>query len=232
MTRTRRWAVGTALLVLLIMLAGWLLLVSPKRSEADDVRAQAAAQEAKNAELTSQISQLQAQQKQLPQQEAKLATIREQIPQTPALPPLVRTLSSIADSANVVVTALTPATPAALPTATGTAASAAAPTTSPDGTQLRMIATTITVQGTYYNIERFFSSLETMKRVALVTGFSIVPGEVATGSSSSTVTAFPAVGVSPTLTGQINARVFMSSVPPPSTTPGTTPGTPSSTTPK
>ncbi len=42
MTKSRTWTVGTAVLVVLILLAGWFLLVTPKRSHAADLQAQAA----------------------------------------------------------------------------------------------------------------------------------------------------------------------------------------------
>jgi hypothetical protein len=61
----------------------------------------------------------------------------------------------------------------------------------------------MTVNGTYFNLERFLNAVETMKRVMLVTGMDI--------KSSGT----------PTLVATINTRVFLTA-PAPKTAAGTT----------
>jgi len=153
MTRTQKWSAGTAAVVLLLLVAGWLLLVSPKRAEADTLHAQAANQQQQNAQLSTQIAQLKAQQQQLPAKQAELATIRQQIPQTPALPGLVRSLASIAKDTGVEVTNLAPAPPAKPVVGTGTAVTATVK--GPDGSELQVIGVTIELSGSYYNVERF-----------------------------------------------------------------------------
>ena len=86
MTRTRKWSLLSALLVVVVLLAGWFLLVSPKRSNAADLRTQTASQESKNSDLKAQIADLQAKQKNLPQQKAIIAEIQQEIPQNPRAP--------------------------------------------------------------------------------------------------------------------------------------------------
>jgi type IV pilus assembly protein PilO len=228
MTRTKKWTVGTALLVLLLLVAGWLLLVSPKRADADQLRAQAATQQAANAQLTTKIAQLKAQQQQLPAQEAKLADIRQRIPQTPALPQLVRSLAAIAATTNVTVVKLQPSPPA-VPSAAATAATTKPTTPAPDGSVLQIVGVSFQLQGSYYNVERFISRLEQLKRAVQVTGFQM---QLNLGNNADgTPLAPPAVGVSPVLKVDVDARVFMSRpLPVDPTKPGTT-GTASTTTP-
>jgi type II secretory pathway pseudopilin PulG len=220
MTRTQRWTAGTALVVVLALVAGWLLLVSPKRAEADSLQAQAAQQQQQNAALQSQIAQLKAQQAQLPAKQAELATIRQQIPQTPAMPALVRSLASIANGTGVLVKSVIPSTPGE-PTTTGTTQTATT-VKGPDGSVLEVISVTMEVDGTYYNVERFLSRLESLKRAFLVTGFTLTVGTDSAAVNAPT-SAVPAVGQSPTLKATINARVFMTAVPKTTTA---APGTP------
>jgi Tfp pilus assembly protein PilO len=209
MTRTQKWSVGTALVVVLTLVAGWLLLVSPKRAEADSLQAQAEQQQQQNAELATKISQLKAQQVQLPAKQAELATIRQQIPQTPAMPALVRSLASIATGTGVVVKSVIPTTPGQPATA---GATQVAPTVKgPDGSELEVISVTMEVDGSYYNVERFLSRLESLKRAFLVTGFSLAVG--GDSGATTTTTTVPSLGQSPTLKATINARVFMTAVP-------------------
>jgi Tfp pilus assembly protein PilO len=223
MTRTRTWSVATALLVLLVIAAGWFLLVAPKHASADQARTEAAAQESTNAGLQAQIAQLQAQQKDLPKQQAIIADIQQRIPQNPQLPALIRSLSSMAVASNVQVRSLTPlalvATQAAAPTdAVG-----------PNGETLQVVTMAVEVDGTYYNVERFLNKVEQLKRSLLVTGIDMQVGTVAVSS-----------GMSPTLKTTLTLRAFtVSSAVAPGTSPlnsagtgatGTTKtGTPSST---
>jgi hypothetical protein len=149
------------------------------------------------------------------------------IPDNPALPSLIRSLSDAADGAGVDLSALSPAQPAMVTAVagsqtmvTGGAATAAArpgatatgpATTAAHGaaTPLAQIPVTLTVSGSYFNLEQFIASLENLKRAMKVTGFSVSSGPSAGGSAA----AVPG-GVSPStpgaLTASINAIVYMS----------------------
>ena len=94
MSLTRKWSLLAAVLVVAIFAAGWFLLIAPKRTEANDLKTQAATQERDNAALVQKLAELKAQQAELPQQRAKLAVFRTQIPDNPALPSLVRNLTA------------------------------------------------------------------------------------------------------------------------------------------
>jgi Tfp pilus assembly protein PilO len=211
MTRTQKWSAGTALVVILTLVAGWLLLVSPKRTEAGNLQAQAEQQQQQNATLATKITQLKAQQAQLPAKQAELATIRQQIPQTPAMPALVRSLSSLAAGTGVVVKSVIPTPPG--PSATAGTTSTVPTVKGPDGSQLEVISVAMEIDGSYYNVERFLSRLESLKRAVLVTGFSLAVGTDVAATTTTTTTTVPGVGQSPSLKATINARVFMTAVP-------------------
>ena len=58
MTRTAKWTAGTAVLAIVMSLAGWLLLISPQRSEAAELREAAASQRSINASLQVRLDEL------------------------------------------------------------------------------------------------------------------------------------------------------------------------------
>jgi Tfp pilus assembly protein PilO len=201
-------AIGVAVAV---FLAGWFLLVTPKKGEAADLQEQTVAAEAQNVSLTRQIKQLEQKAADLPAQQARLAEFRTRIPDTPALPSLVRSLSDIGAAAGVDVVSLAPANPEAVvaePTAQTAPAAGASPapsaaatapaptTTTADGSPLVAIPITIEVQGSYFDIEQFVNKAEDLTRAMLITGLVVTPvtDEKATPG---------------TLDAVITARVFM-----------------------
>jgi Tfp pilus assembly protein PilO len=170
---------GTAALAVLLLLAGWFLLVSPKRAEADDLNQQAARQAADNVATQAKIKVLKAQAANLPQQQAKLATIRLHIPTTPGLPPLVRSLSQIAKDTGVTLKEVSPSNPVAVVSQPGVVAVGE--------TTLQQVPFAITVLGDYWEIERFLSKVEGLQRSFLVTGIDFtLPNTPSTNASATT----------------------------------------------
>jgi type IV pilus assembly protein PilO len=202
-----------ALLAVVVLLAGWFLAVSPKRASADALRAQTAAQQVTNDGLKAKIAELQAEQKDLPKQQAIIADIQQRIPQNPDLPALIRQLSTMATQTNVDIHSVTPIAP------TATLAAPLQGSVGADGQTLQVISVNMEVHGTYYNIERFFNKMESLKRSLLVNGVTINANtDPGTAAGSTSVT--PTVGQSPQLAAIINFRAFMVSS---LTAPGTSP---------
>ena len=222
MNRMRTWSLGAAGLALLIVVAGWFLLISPAKSKVSDLNTQTAAQQQTNAGLATQVAQLKLQNKALPKQEAKLAEIRRHLPPTPAMPAFITTLTQIATDSGVKLVSVAPATPSAVttvapvvatptPSASASSGSAtddtpvtpAAPVAPPSA--LRMVPVAITVNGTYYNVVAFLSKVENLKRSMLVYAIQITPG-VAGGASASPSSSSTATK----LTVSLNTRIFYS----------------------
>jgi type IV pilus assembly protein PilO len=178
MTRTRKWAAGTAGLVLLMIVAGWFLLVAPKKADADTSRANAVAQQATNDGLKTKIAILAAQQADIPKQQATLATIRTAIPDNPALPGLIRTLTGVATTTGTLFGALTNTTPTAVLSASGAApvAAGAAGSATPTGT-LQVSTVGVTIWGSYATIDLFVKQLENSQRALLVSAISLKPND-------------------------------------------------------
>ena len=211
----------TAAVLALVLAAGWFLLISPKRSEAADLRTQAADQVAKNDQLRVQVAQLAKAAEHIPEQKAKIAEIRQRIPEDARLPTLVRALSDAAKGANVELVSLAPGTPTLLPSATPTkpaAATAQQPAKPAGPSGLYDLPVQIQIAGDYYDVERFLGNLEDLERETLVSGFTLA-------IDSSDKAPAPAVRKSPRLTVTVQGHVFVAP------TTGTLPGAPAATTP-
>lgn len=213
----------TVLGCLAILAAGWFLLVSPKRGEAADLRAQAADQVATNDKLKTELQVLKAQAKELPAEQAKLAAVSTKIPDNPALPGLVRALLeastatgvelvSIAPGQPELVAPVAPAAPAApaagqaapAPAGSAPGAAAATPPPGPAG-QLANIPVAINVVGDYFEVRSFMDALETLPRALRVHTLSITPGASPTAPEGAEVSTEDGRS----LTSTIDGFVFM-----------------------
>lgn len=191
MSSTRTWAVGTAVVSLLLIVASWFLLIGPKRSEAADLQSQKVVQDANNAQLSLKIAQLKAQFASLPAKQAELQVIKRQLPDNPALPTLIHSLSGIAAASGATLYEVSPQAPvAATVPATANGTGAATGATAQPAAGLVKIPITITVRGSYAENELFLQKLQTgITRALLVEQLSIKPnlGD-ATGGTASTTT--------------------------------------------
>ncbi|MGN6243387.1 MAG: hypothetical protein ACTHQ3_06900 [Motilibacteraceae bacterium] len=209
MTKMRQWSLLAGLAVVAVLAAGWFLLVSPKRGEASDLRAQTVSQQQQNQQLQAKLEQLKAQAKDLPAQQAKLADFHLRIPDNPALPTLVRDLTKATKAAGTDLVSLAPGQPAALTPAAATApvapASGAAAGTSAAGAASPLFAVPVQlhVTGTYPQVELFINQLEGLKRSFLVTGFQLGQTKDAGSAGSADTSA------SRDLDLQLDGRVFV-----------------------
>ena len=218
MEKMRQWTVLSALGVVGVLAAGWFLLISPQSSHAKQLRTQAASVEDATNGLQTQISQLKEQQKGETAQQKRLAEIAQMIPDNPQLPALIRQLSTAAHKAGVSLDSMAPSTPA--PVGAAAAGGAAAPA---GAVPLAQIPVTISVTGSYFNIESFMRSLEHLDRALKVTGLTVAPNNGDTAAAGD-------AGAAPNaLTGQIQAIVYESPtvVPAAATAQTAAPATPS-----
>jgi Tfp pilus assembly protein PilO len=182
MTETRKWSAGAVVLIVAIVAAGWFLLVSPKRSDAADLKAQTATQQTANVALQQKLEELKAQQADLPQKRARLAAITTKIPGNPALPSLIRDLTAAGRKVGVSIDSMAPSAPLAVAAAAPGAVAAAPATAAPAGATtdaLLQVPLTLRVTGSYFELEQYVSKLEGLDRSFLVTGFNIADASVA-----------------------------------------------------
>lgn len=195
MVKSKQWVALAVVAALGVLAGGWFLLVSPKRSEAADLRTQAAAQEQTNSQLKTRLQVLRAQAAALPQQTASLADVATRIPYTAAEPDLLRALQDAADTAGVELVSVAPQAFAAVGTGTGSATAAPAATTpattgaratGPAGSAGTLVAmpVTITVAGTYNATEAFVAALEDLPRAVRLTEVTLANGSSPTASGT------------------------------------------------
>jgi len=192
MTKSRQWAIGTALAVVLVLIAGVMLLVQPRRSEAASLNEQTTSQQASNVALQAKIVTLKAQQQDLPRQQARLAQIRGQLPEGPNLPSMVRSLSDIAKATGVDLIALSPSNPEALtqPSSAGAPTGSAPQPVTPDtapavAAGVQQIPLKISVTGTYAELTQFLGRVENLQRSMIVGEVAVAPPSAAGATSAS-----------------------------------------------
>lgn len=244
MSKMRQWSLLTAVAVIVVLAAGWFMLVNPQKSKVSDLKSQAATQQQANQALLVKIENLQSEKSQLPAQQLALQKFSTLVPDSANEPTLIRQFSAAAQGSGVDLISMTPGTATALastPTAAGTASLGA-----PAAGGLTELPVSVGVIGSYANVEFFFQSLERFPRAVLVNSFSLCPLPIAGAGGSSaagcTTPTVPTTKTPPTgtLGAVISANVFYAAPPAPtqtagvtgttptgatSTTPGTTPST-------
>lgn len=189
MDKLRQWVTLTVLASVVLLAAGWFLLVSPKKGEASDLQAQAAQQVSANAALETQLQVLRAQAKDLPKKQAELASVAAKIPDNPSLPSLIRALTEASTSSGVDFVSVTPGAPVApvvtVPvqaqiaeptTAQTTPVAPAAPTAAGAAGSLATIPVALNVVGDYFDIAQFVANLENLPRALRVSNVTMAPG--------------------------------------------------------
>jgi type IV pilus assembly protein PilO len=201
MTETRKWTLAAVAAGLVLVLAGWFLLIAPKRAQVADIKANTAEQEQTNQQLATDISVLQQQHKDLPEKQAELAALRTKIPTTADLTSYIRLMQDLAHKSQVSFTSLAPSDAAPL-------GGTADPTGALPLDTLAAMNIELVVTGTYFQVTDFMNELETAPRYTLVTGYAFAEGEVgAEGDAASADTSTSSSG-DPQLTATISARIY------------------------
>lgn len=183
MTRRKQLIAGCAVLCLLILVASWFLVATPRKQAVADLRTQAAAQEITNQTTRTQLAVLQDVAARLPQAQQQAAALSQRVPSSPELVQLIRQLTDAAKHSGTELTSITPTKPTALVVAPG----------------LSGIGLTLVVKGDYPSVEEYESQLEDLKRSFIVTGLTVA-GSGGKGSSTSTSTGDI---LTQTITGQV-----------------------------
>ena len=183
--KTHQWIALSVVASLVVLAAGWFLLISPKHSQVAGLKSDAANAETQNSQLQTKLTVLRSQQKGITAENAALAKLADKIPTTPDLPSLLRKLTASATDSNVDLTSLTPATPSPMISAPG----------------ISSITIAMVVTGKYFDVEQYLSDLETLDRGLLVTGIAEAPTVQPTQ-----------VGVSPGLTANVSMIAFTGSL--------------------
>lgn len=224
MTNLRRWSALTAVAAALVLIAGWFLLVSPKRSDAAALQQQAVAVQQQNGEANGQLAELRSRAKLIPRKRAALAALRLRLPDSAELPQLIRSLARTSTSAGVELQSIVPGpvTPLVAPTVAAPAPSGATPdTTTPTpapsasgaagtidaASSLSYVNLTLVVSGGFFDTEEFLSGLEGGARSFLISGVTMSTADASSGDASSGSSG--AGGSLTTLTTTVTGQVFV-----------------------
>ncbi|RMI13098.1 hypothetical protein EBM89_05875 [Cellulomonas triticagri] len=105
------WVGGTAAVAVLLLVAGWFLLIEPVTAAAAEDSAQTESQLQQNELLELEIIQLQEQFTHMEEYRAELAALRLQMPTTGDGASISRELQDLASAAGVTITAVAPSVP-------------------------------------------------------------------------------------------------------------------------
>lgn len=159
----RAWLGGGAVAALLIMAAGWLLLIQPELSSAASLRSQAQSAQFEDSLLLAKTAQLRKQSQNLGTMRTSLADALAALPSDSGLPAFTNQLTAQAAANQVTLTSIVVGAVTAPTTASG------APATSTTGA-VYQIPVTIISTGTLANQEAFLKAIEvTGPRRALLT---------------------------------------------------------------
>jgi Tfp pilus assembly protein PilO len=205
--KPRHWRILGVLGAVLLLVAGWFLVIAPGRAATAELQAQTEVQQQQAQQLRSRISLLKKQAEEVPAQEAILAGVQAQLPATASVPTLIRSISAAAADASVTMSGLTPERPVPIeiaqeaPTAPVDEPAADelenpeaedatdAQPAQPSQATVQRLPLTITVCGTFAQLRSYLSGLEGLKRVMAVNRLSINRGSCTSGGPESDLTA-------------------------------------------
>jgi Tfp pilus assembly protein PilO len=183
---TKKWFIGTVLVVVFVLVAGFALLILPARQRVAALRATSIENQATAAQLANKISLLKKQSSELLAQEAKLSAVRQHLPENVNLPSIVRSLTGLAKASSVELLSISPtaaqavAQTAPAPASTDSAAMAASGAKAPatntvanPSVVLSAVPVQLTVKGDYSELRVFLNGLEALQRSFLVTSTTI-----------------------------------------------------------
>ena len=154
----------------LIAVIALVLLVLPKMGQVGEAQDELTAAQDQELALSAQLGALQDAQAAAPQTERQIAEIEDQVPPTADLPALFRLLQGAADRSAVDFFSFAPGSPT--PGTTG---------------QFTVIASQVTVTGSYFALDEFLFLMETLPRAAKVVSITVAPISVSAEEGSVTL---------------------------------------------
>ena len=138
----RLWMAGGALAAAVLLALGWLVMISPERATAAELRVQTEATEISLIKLRHRLTELQEQSGRLPEYQAQLDAQQLALPASTAVPELLRQLQRNGSRTDVTVSGVSVGAPVA---AKGT---------------VTALPISLTVTGTAANVEKFVVELQ------------------------------------------------------------------------
>ena len=158
-----RWILIGAVGSVLLLLIGYLLVISPAQGRLDEVNTAIETQESKNLQSSNKLNTLKQQVSEVPAKLQEIKAVQAKMPGSMKQPALVRSLEQAAQRAGVQLTGISAGTPAAIEG-------------SPGQTQLINLPYTLAATGTYSSLKNFVSNLERLDRAYLISTVDVSGG--------------------------------------------------------
>jgi Tfp pilus assembly protein PilO len=200
--------------VLVIVLLWYFLLYKPLGDDLTSAQEQTSAEQKKTDGLQADLARLQSQAKNASKQQALLRTLDAAVPKNPDLAEFIIQANDIAESSGISFLSIAPTPPAA-------------------GDGASVINMTISISGSFFQLQDYLRQLEQLERLVIVDGISIsTGGGGASGSTSgsSTNTSSSSDTGETSLSVTLTARMFTRAAPTTSADGSTGSGTGSTTT--
>jgi Tfp pilus assembly protein PilO len=180
-------AVGIATITLLLI-ASWMLLISPLLSETSDVKDSVSAAQDRNQVMATQVAAIKAQQRNLSSYQAVADQLETLFPPTADQPGFFAAVTQAAAGAGIPadkVTTLSPSAPQLLdPTGQPIPADAAAGDDAATTADVAQQTVSVTAEGTYGQIQHLLANLEEMERAFEVTSLDVTGATSTEGSTA------------------------------------------------
>ncbi|MGH2887225.1 MAG: hypothetical protein ACRDPA_31770 [Solirubrobacteraceae bacterium] len=199
------------------VVAGWFLVVSPKRSQASSLSTQVASEQSQLSSAQQQVAAGVSAQKEFAGQYAELAKLGEAVPPDDDIPSLIYQVQSAAQTSHVGFRGLqltgggssssTPGSSSGSSSSSSTATAPLPPGASVGAAGLPTEQFTITLSGNYFNLSTFFNKLEGF--VVNVNGTLTIRGRL---MSINAINLVPGPNGFPQITATVSATTYI--VPP------------------
>lgn len=200
MGKIKQYWLLTGLVMVALLGAGYFFGVKPQAAKVKSVKAETTTQAAANKDLRGEIQLLQKQAAGVIGQQNRLRQIAAILPNNPALPRLVRSLSTITEKSGVDLTSVAPGpltglkdadAPAALKSST---AAETEPKVEAEAAKPRRVVTpssglsempvTLVFTGEFSKIQLFLSKIETLDRAFVVDSLAVAPAADASAAGA------------------------------------------------
>jgi Tfp pilus assembly protein PilO len=171
----RVWLFLGVVVIVLLVAAGWFLVIGPRYTEASDVRAQVDDTETQLISLNKKINELKTQKAKLGEYKAALKANQQALPAKPGVSDFLRQLEVAGDNVDVAVTGV----------------SVAAPVKSTIATDVWELPMTLTAEGAADNLSQFLTQLQSVQPRAVL----VKTANFTAGSSSGAQATEPSISL-------------------------------------
>ena len=190
----RVWTFAGLVLALLLVLIGYVMLISPQKSKTNAAKSQTATVQSSNQRLESKIVALRDQSKNLAKYQSDLQLAELALPATSGLPDFLRTLQSIGNATLTTVSSLTVGAPTDVSSVAGSSAhansgsngAAKSSAASAGGAAVYALPINAQVSGSSSALDAFLTQLQTVQpRAVLISQLTESTAGAASGTNSS-----------------------------------------------